>query len=117
MPREYIEELHQTLPQKARSHLSSSGVVRKYVAANGKRRVCGGPGLKGTQVYTATFGKTAAALHASRTMKTHLKPAARRLVAAGLPAVTPNLLEDLDPWDDAGLSPVRRFIERRRCRP
>ena len=116
MLREYIEQLHKTWPLTARSRLSSAGVVRKYVAANGKRRCSGGPNLKATQTYTSTFGKTVAALHANRTMKTYLKPAARRLLAASLPAATQNRIDELDPWEDAGLSPVRRFMKRRQRR-
>lgn len=115
-PREIIEDLHRTLPKASRQKLSSAGVVNTYLAHDGRRRICGGPKLKGTQTYTKTFAMAVASLHHRRTMKQHLKPAARRLSWVALPPVTPQRLAELDSWDDAKLDSVRAFIERRGMR-
>ncbi len=72
--------------------------------------------MKGAQTYTKTCAMAVASLHHRRTMKQHLKPAARRLSWVVLPPVTPQRLAELDSWDDAKLDSVRAFIERRGMR-
>ena len=114
--REWIEDLHKSLPKAEREELNSVGVVKKYIARDGRKRICGGPRLKATQTYTRTFARAVAELHRRRTMKHHLKPVARRLGWTALPPVTPECMAKLDTWDDAKLDAVHAFIERRKKR-
>lgn len=76
--RSMLVELKRTLSKDQRTLLDSSTVTRSWVNSLGQRRCCGGPGLRGTQTYTASFGRAVAALKRKYVLKQHLKETARR---------------------------------------
>ncbi len=86
-------------------------MVRVHTSA-GRRRVSGGPKLKGTQSYTRDFGATVARAHSRHTIAMHLKACrARATTFWELRPVDTDAI--IVTWNDAKLSAVQRFLARR----
>lgn len=62
----WIPELKKTMTREQREKLSSEGIAIKYQCPKtGKDKVCGGPKLKGTQVYPRKFAQRIYKLHST----------------------------------------------------
>jgi hypothetical protein len=95
--------------EKERLGLHSDGVAQSSRTITGKRVVCGGPKLKSTQTYSATFASSIASWHKRYTIKDHLKSKVRCQTFLTMPDLT----QLADDWVDARLDGVSRFVTRR----